>query len=254
VSCVLAIESHAEGAAALRALLRDRVREPVTVVHSIDAALRAISQRVPEVILISPLLAPQDEAELVARLRSLPRASYVQTLIAPQLTHGVATAGSRTAAEYEPTAFASELATYVDMVRRQRVDFAAPDELSPSERRAAVRVPSVRATRLAVDGTAVDVVDLSVTGAQVLAPSLLVPRRTVQVLVEDRRRAMQCEAEIVWGALEAGRTAAGLQYRAGLDFRNGDRAFLERLCTGNRITPAILDVPGSFGRVLFTTT
>jgi len=104
-----------------------------------------------------------------------------------------------------------------------------------------------------VDGAAVDVVDLSVTGAQVLASSLLVPGRTVQVLFEDRRREMQCRAAIVWGALEAGQTANGLQYRAGLDFRDGDRQFLERLCSAGAFTSQTVDVPESFGRVLFAT-
>lgn len=259
MSSVLAIESHAERADALRQLVGDRVREPLTVVDSIEAALASISQRVPEVILISPLMRPQDEAELVARLRSLPKASAVQTLIMPQLSRSaIATAprswmrrGSRP--DDDHSAFVSELETYVNMIRDQRVDLAALDELSPADRRAAVRVASVRAARLAVDGTAVDVVDLSVTGAQVLAPSLLVPGRTVQVLFEDRRRVMQCQAAIVWGALEVGRLANGLQYRAGLDFRDSDREFLERLCGVDPLAPTALDVADSFGRVLFAT-
>ena len=255
--CVLAIESQAERADALRELVGGRVRDPLTVVDSIDAALASINQRVPEVILISPLMRPQDEAELVARLRDLPRASFVQTLIAPQLAPASGAVRSRQSAPRGRTAddhaaFIAELQTYIEMVRDRRVDLAALDDLSsPSDRRAAVRVPSVRVARLAVDGAAVDVVDLSVTGAQVLASSLLVPGRTVQVVVEDRRRAMEYRAAIVWGALEAGRAASGLQYRAGLDFRDGDREFLERLCAAGTLDPSSLDVPESFGRVLF---
>ena len=254
--CVLAIESHVERADALRELVGGRVREPLTVVDSIDAALASINQRVPEVILISPLMQPQDEAELVARLRNLPRTSFVQTLIAPQLTPASGGVRARRIASHGRTAddhaaFIAELQTYVEMVRDRRVDLAALDEPSPSDRRAAIRVPSVRVARLAVDGSAVDVVDLSVTGAQVLASSLLVPGRTVRVVVEDRRRAMECRAAIVWGALEAGQAASGLQYRAGLDFRDGDREFLERLCAAGALDPSSLDVPESFGRVLF---
>ena len=255
---MLAIESHAGRAEALRALVDERVREPLTVVDSVEAALASISQRVPEVILISPLMRPQDEAELVARLRGLPKASFVQTLIAPQL--GAPGRGApdrrdalRSRASDERSAFAAELQIYVNMVRDQRVDLAAFDALSPSDRRAAVRIASARQARLAVDGAAVDVVDLSVTGAQVLASSLLVPGRTVELLFEDRRRAMQCRAAIVWGALEAGQTANGLQYRAGLDFRDGDRQFLERLCSAGTFTSQALEVPDSFGRILFAT-
>jgi hypothetical protein len=268
VSCVLAIESHAERAEALRDLVGGGVREPLTVVPSLDAALATINQRVPEIILISPLMRPEDEAALVAHLRALPRASVVQTLITPQFTDAGTSrrrrAPRRDQAADDRARFVSELQTYVAMVRDQRVDLAALEEtsdmseicegstLSPSDRRAAVRVARARFTRLAVDGAAVDVVDLSATGAQVIASSLLVPGRTVQVVVEDRRRAMECRAAIVWGALEAGRAASGLQYRAGLDFRDGDRAFLERLCSAGGASSS-LDVADSFGRVLFAT-
>jgi CheY-like chemotaxis protein len=257
VSCVLAIESHAERAEALRELVGDHVHEPLTVVDSIEAALASIKQRVPEVILISPLMRPADEAELVARLRSLPKASFVQTLISP-LTQPRASAprrreAARVQASEERAEFVSELQTYVRMVRDHRMDLASLDDLSPSDRRAAVRIARLDRARLAVDGAAVDVVDLSTTGAQVLASSLLVPGRTVQVVLEDRRHAMQCRAAIVWGALEVGQAANGLQYRAGLDFRDGDREFLERLCSGASFTSHALDVPESFGRVLFTT-
>lgn len=257
MSCVLAIESHAERAEALRELVGGRIRNPLTVVDSVEAALATISQRVPEVILISPLMRPEDEAELVARLRALPKASVVQTLIAPQLTTATGAGRSRRGPRHNPgvdrARFISELQAYVNMVRDRRVDLAALDDLSPSDRRAAVRVASVHLARLAVDGAAVDVVDLSATGAQVLASSLLVPGRTVQVVVEDRRSAMECRAAIVWGALEAGLAAGGLHYRAGLDFRDSDREFLEKLCATGACASSAVDVADSFGRVLFAT-
>jgi len=204
---------------------------------------------------------PEDEAELVARLRALPRTSVVQTLIAPQLTAEPVASQPRRDARRDQTRddrarFVAELQTYVAMVRDQRVDLASPgklSELSPADRRAAIRIARVRLKRLAVDGATVDVVDLSATGAQVLASSLLVPGRTVQVVVEDRRRAMEYQAAIVWGALEVGQSVTGLQYRAGLDFRDGDRAFLEKLCATGPSAAGPLDVADSFGRVLFAT-
>ena len=262
MSSVLAIESSAAGAKALRSLIRDGVREPLTVVGSVDAALASIAQRVPEVILISPLMPPQEEAALVARLRDLPKARCVQTLIAPHIPRQAAAAPpSRWWARQDDVSddgsddvrkeFASELATYLKIVRDRRVEVALFDELSPSERRAAVRLATVRDARLALDGTTVDVVDLSVTGAQVLAPLKLVPGQVVQVLFRDQRRAMECSAAIVWGALEGADAARGVRYRAGLDFRDGDPDFLAQLCAGRALAPASLDESESFGRVLF---
>ena len=67
---VLAIEPDFQRAALLRAIADEHVRSPLTLVDSIDAALGAIERRIPELILISPLIRPQDEAQLVARLRA----------------------------------------------------------------------------------------------------------------------------------------------------------------------------------------
>jgi len=82
---LLAIEPRRETASALRGLVDERVDGRLTVVESVDQAVAAINRQVPELILVSPLLAPKDEAELFARLRALPNGRFVQTLITPFL-------------------------------------------------------------------------------------------------------------------------------------------------------------------------
>ena len=83
VSTVLAIEPHPDRAVRLREVTEPHVPDSLTLVDSLGAAFAAMDRRVPEVVLISPLMPPDEEAELIERLRALPRTLYVQTLMTP---------------------------------------------------------------------------------------------------------------------------------------------------------------------------
>jgi len=89
VSSVLAIEPDARQAAVLRRVVRDRARAEISVVDSKDAAIATIAKHVPDLILVTALLSPRDEEDLVAHLRTLDEADYLQTITIPLL----ATAG-----------------------------------------------------------------------------------------------------------------------------------------------------------------
>ena len=82
---VLAIEPDSRQAAILRRLMRERALAELVLVDSKDAAVRAIDTRVPDLILVTALLSPRDEEELMAHLRTLDGADHLQTLTIPQL-------------------------------------------------------------------------------------------------------------------------------------------------------------------------
>ena len=82
---VLALEPDLRQAAVLKRVLRDRVHAEVMVVDSRDAAIGATSSRIPDVILLTALLSPRDEQELITHLRGLSGAEHVQTHTIPQL-------------------------------------------------------------------------------------------------------------------------------------------------------------------------
>ena len=82
---VLAIETDLRQAAILKRVVRDKVHADLVVVDSRDAAVAAINTQMPDVILVSALLSPRDEDELVAHLRSLTGAEHLQTHTIPQL-------------------------------------------------------------------------------------------------------------------------------------------------------------------------
>ena len=82
---VLAIEPDLRQAAIIKRIVRDKIRADVVVVDSRDAALDAIRTSIPDVLLLSALLSPRDEDELIAHLRLLDGAEHLQTHTIPQL-------------------------------------------------------------------------------------------------------------------------------------------------------------------------
>jgi hypothetical protein len=85
VSLVLALEPDPKQAAVLKQVVRDRVGAQLVLADSKDAALAAIAERVPDLILVTTLLSPRDESELTDRLRDLEGAEHLQTLTIPLL-------------------------------------------------------------------------------------------------------------------------------------------------------------------------
>ena len=85
MALVLAIEPDSAQASTLQRVLPERADAEVVVVDSKGAALATIDERVPDLLLISTLLSPRDEEQLIAHLRTLPNASHLQTLTIPQL-------------------------------------------------------------------------------------------------------------------------------------------------------------------------
>ena len=85
MSVVLAVEPDSGQTTMLRQIFRERSDARLHVVTSKSAALAALRQEVPDLVLLSALLSPPDEEEVVAHLRSLEGAAHLQTLSIPQL-------------------------------------------------------------------------------------------------------------------------------------------------------------------------
>ncbi|HXE81129.1 MAG TPA: hypothetical protein VNK41_10285, partial [Vicinamibacterales bacterium] len=83
---VLALEPDPRQAAALKPILERRVGAELVLADSKDSAIAALAERIPDLILVTALLSPRDEAELNDHLRSLEGAEHVQTLTIPLLS------------------------------------------------------------------------------------------------------------------------------------------------------------------------
>jgi len=82
---VLAIEPDLRQAAIVKRIVKEKALADIAVVDSRDAAIEAIRSGVPDVLLLSALMSPRDEDELMAHLRTLENAGHIQTHTIPQL-------------------------------------------------------------------------------------------------------------------------------------------------------------------------
>ena len=86
MSLILAVEPDKRQAKQLSAVVRQQVRAELVVADSGAAALAALGDRIPDLILTPPLLPPKDEAVLTGWLRKMgDAAAHVQTLAIPIL-------------------------------------------------------------------------------------------------------------------------------------------------------------------------
>ena len=85
MSFILALEPDHRQASILKKLVKSELQAEVTIVDSRDAAIASLSARVPDVILLTALLSPRDEEDLIAHLRTLSGVEHVQTHTLPML-------------------------------------------------------------------------------------------------------------------------------------------------------------------------
>jgi hypothetical protein len=120
----LAIEPDDSQAQVLQHALVDRIGGTLRVVQSTDAAFTAFGEWLPDVILISPLIAPSDEERIVAHLGTLGGdASHVRLLSIPRFGDGPHANGKRrwfgaqpkrnANGGCDPVTFANEVAEYL---------------------------------------------------------------------------------------------------------------------------------------------
>src|SRR5512147_1026634 len=82
---VLALEPDLRQAAIIKRVIHQQVKADLVLVDSRDAAMAALASGVPDVVLLTALLSPRDEEELITHLRSLDGAEHLQTHTIPQL-------------------------------------------------------------------------------------------------------------------------------------------------------------------------
>ena len=74
---VLAIEPDVRQAAIVKRIVREKIMADVAVVDSREAAMDMMRTTIPDVLLLSALMSPRDEDELIAHLRTLENADHL---------------------------------------------------------------------------------------------------------------------------------------------------------------------------------
>jgi CheY-like chemotaxis protein len=137
---ILAVEPDPRQASRLSVVLRGRRNTDVVMAKSADTAIASMEGRIPDVLLTSQLLSPQDEQRLAEWLKELGQAAqHVQALTIPILAipgpvpepqRGLL-AGLRRKTETgpsgcEPKVFADHVATYLEQGQVERVEDVMP--------------------------------------------------------------------------------------------------------------------------------
>ena len=91
---VLALEPDLRQAEALAPIL-ERAGAELVLARSREDAVRALALRVPDLILVSALVSPRDEAEFTSYLRTRPDTAHLQTLSIPILAQAPAAAPAK---------------------------------------------------------------------------------------------------------------------------------------------------------------
>ena len=133
---ILAVEPDRRQASRIAAVLRTRPRTELVIAESATLALDLLADRVPDVLLTSPLLSRQDEAAIAVWLRGLgSAAAHVQALTIPILATATPPAAPRRGVMSvlrrrqtrapasngcEPAMFADQVGLYVERASAER--------------------------------------------------------------------------------------------------------------------------------------
>jgi hypothetical protein len=98
--------------------------------------------------------------------------------------------------------------------------------------RLAPRVTLTGQVEAMVDGRPVQLVDVSAVGAQVFSTAVLRPGQSVRLTLPDPQVPLRLAASVAWAVFEM--PGGKPHYRAGLEFRDGDPAAIDRFCAAHQ--------------------
>lgn len=108
---------------------------------------------------------------------------------------------------------------------------AAPPRLDWQGTRRAPRFRARHGIEIQLDGNPASVVDVSAVGVQVISPTILRPNQKVRVSIPNDDFVMRIRGSIAWAKFELPKPSEPPQYRAGVDFADGDESALRAYCT-----------------------
>lgn len=147
---VLAIEPDLRQAAIVKRIVREKALADVAVVDSRDAAIEAMRTCMPDVLLLSALLSPRDEDELIAHLKTLENAGHLQTHTIPQLASALQAGEERggrgllsafrrkkdpgPASGCDPDLFADEIRVFLKRAEEKKLQLRDSNHATPDMR------------------------------------------------------------------------------------------------------------------------
>ena len=224
--------------------LRERVKVDGEVLTFADTepiqALQAIMEDRPSLVVLERLFAATPRgAALINRIKSDPQLAHAEVRV---MSH----TGDYTRQVVKPTAKAAPpaaaggsggaAAAAAPQVSSAPVATAEqPKALDWQGTRRAPRYRVRAGVELQLDGNPAAVIDLSTVGAQVISPTVLRPNQKVRISLPNDDFLLRFRGAVAWAKFELPKAPVKApQYRAGVEFTDGDAAAIDSVINRNR--------------------
>jgi hypothetical protein len=216
--------------------LRDRVKVEGEVLTYPDTepiqALQTIMEQQPSLVILERLFAATPRgAALINRIKSDPQLAhtevrvmshtgdYMRQVVKPTATKTPAPAAAAAGAHASAGSVATE---------------DAPKALDWHGTRRAPRFRVRPGVEVQLDGNPAAIVDLSTVGAQVISPTVLRPNQKVRITLPNDEFLLRFRGAVAWAKFELPKSTEAPQYRAGVEFTDGDAAAIDSVINRNR--------------------
>jgi hypothetical protein len=218
--------------------LRDRIKVDGDILTFPDTepiqALQTIMEQQPGLVVLERLFAATPRgAALVNRIKSDPQLAHTEVRV---MSH----TGDYTRQVVKPTATktAAPAAAAGGSAAQASGGVATeepPKALDWHGTRRAARFRVRAGVELQLDGNPASVVDLSTVGAQVISPTVLRPNQKVRIALPNDDFLLRFRGAVAWAKFELPKAPGkSPQYRAGVEFTDGDAAAIDSVINRNR--------------------
>jgi hypothetical protein len=216
--------------------LRDRVRVDGDIATFSDTepiqALQAIMDQRPILVVLERLFAATPRgAALINRIKSDPQLAATEVRV---MSH----TGDYSRQVVKPSAVAAPQPVAAGGTQANASGVATEEVPKPLDWHGTRRAPRFRirgGIELQLDGNPAAVVDLSTVGAQVISPTVLRPNQKVRITVPNDDFVLRFRGSIAWAKFELPKApVTSPQYRAGVEFTDGDATAIDKVIERNR--------------------
>jgi hypothetical protein len=217
--------------------LRERVKVEGEILTYSDTepiqALQAIMDQRPDLVVLERLFAATPRgAALINRIKSDPQLANAEVRV---MSH----TGDYSRQVVKPTAVPAPAPQAVASAGAASAGVATEETPRPLDWHGTRRAPRFRVrtgVELQLDGNPAMVVDLSTVGAQVISPTVLRPNQKVRITVPNDEFVLRFRGAIAWAKFELPKPpVTAPQYRAGVEFVDGDAQALDKVIERSRI-------------------
>jgi len=225
--------------------LRDRVKADGDILTFSDTepiqALQAIMEQRPGLVVLERLFAATPRgAALINRIKSDPQLANAEVRV---MSH----TGDYSRQVVKPSAVAAPApapqpvgagAPSAHPGSSSSTGIATEEAPRPLDWQGTRRAPRFRlrsGIELQLDGNPAAIIDLSTVGAQVISPTILRPNQKVRITVPNDDFVLRFRGAIAWAKFELPRPpVTAPQYRAGVEFTDGDAMAIDKVIERNR--------------------